>query len=70
MHSDLDIVLHWRGENSFDLTLLYNAPNDIENYQYFSDVPVQFDLSELDGLKDDPDRYGRRPSRPSSAWDC
>lgn len=35
------------------------APSDIEDYQYFSDEPIHFDLSRLDALKDDPDAYGQ-----------
>src|SRR5580704_16154963 len=58
-HSDLDIVLHWRGGDAFDLAVFYNTPSDIEDYQYFSDEPIHFDLSELDALKDDPEGYGR-----------
>jgi hypothetical protein len=58
-HSDLDIVLHWRDDDSFNLTVLYNTPSDIEDYQYFSDEPIRFDLSRLDALKNDPDEYGR-----------
>ena len=59
-HTDLDIILRWTGEDGFDVTILYNTPRDIEDYQYFGDEPIRFNLAELDALKQDVGKYGER----------
>lgn len=59
-YADLDIILRWAGENRFDIALLYNAPRDIGDYQYFGEEPIRFDLVQLDAIKEDIDEYGQR----------
>ncbi len=57
-HADFDVILRWKGDGRFDVTILYNAPGDIEDYQYFSTEPIQVDLNRLDGLREDVKAYG------------
>jgi hypothetical protein len=58
-HSDLDILLRWDETSAgFDLVVLFNAPGDVEDYQYFSDHPVHLDLDRLASLQDDTTAYG------------
>ena len=57
-HADFDVILRWAGDGRFDVTILFNAPGDIEDYQYFSTKPTQVDLDELDGLRGDVKAYG------------
>jgi hypothetical protein len=60
-HADLDIILGWAPEtDGFAVTMVYNAPGDIEDYPYFGDGPIKFDLNELNEIRDDVEAYGRR----------
>jgi hypothetical protein len=59
-YADLDIILRWADDDGFRVDLAYNAPGDIEDYQYFGDKPIRFDLAELNALKSKTDAYGRR----------
>ena len=57
-HAEFDVILRWAGNGRFDLTILFNAPRDIEDYQYFSAAPIQVDVDRLDELSDDARAYG------------
>jgi hypothetical protein len=59
-HADFEIILRSREEGLFDLTILFDAPGDIEDYQYFSDRddPVRIDMDRLDELREDDRAYG------------
>jgi CHAT domain-containing protein/SIR2-like protein len=57
-HADFDVFLRWAGDGRFDVTILFNAPGDIEDYQYFSTQPIQVDLDRLDSLREDVTAYG------------
>lgn len=59
-HADFDVILRWAGDGRFDITILFNAPGDIEDYQYFSSTPIQVDVDRLDALSlcEDVKAYG------------
>ena len=60
-HADLDIMLRWVPEvEGFGVTMLYNAPGDIEDAPYFGGRTLTFPLEELYELKDDVASYGQR----------
>lgn len=59
---DLEIILGWQGEageeGRFNLTILFNAPGEAEDYRYFSSEPIHLDLGSLRNLRDDVRAYG------------
>lgn len=57
-HADLQLLLQWRGEGLFDLVILFNAPGDIEDYQYFVPDPISIDIGLLGGYADNAKAYG------------
>jgi hypothetical protein len=57
-HADLDVYLRWAGAGSFELTVLFNAPGDLEDYQHFGSEPVVIDLDRLAELDRDVRAYG------------
>jgi hypothetical protein len=57
-HADLQVLLQWRGDGGFDLSILFNAPGDVEDYQYFAPDPVLIDMDRLGGHVDDAKSYG------------
>jgi hypothetical protein len=57
-YADFDVILRWADHGRFDVTILFNAPSDIEDYQYFSTKPIHVDLNRLDGLREDVKAYG------------
>jgi hypothetical protein len=60
-HADLDIILRWTPEaNGFNVTMLYNAPRDIEDAPYLGERPLRFPLEELQDIRDDVKAYGQR----------
>ena len=59
--TELDIILRWNEQaEGFDVTMLYNAPGEIEDDPYFGEQPIRVDLGELAAIKDDVEAYGRR----------
>jgi hypothetical protein len=56
--AEFDTILRWAGDGCFDVTILFNAPGDIEDYQYFSSAPIQVDIERLDSLRGDVTAYG------------
>ncbi|MBZ5740287.1 SIR2 family protein [Nocardioides mangrovi] len=62
-HSDLQLLLQWRGDGAFDLSILFNAPGDTEDYQYFAPDPVTFDLTALAEHAGDATAYGAELGR-------
>lgn len=57
-HADFDVFLRWASDGRFDVTILFNAPGDIEDYQYFGTQPIQVDLDQLDSLRENVTAYG------------
>lgn len=57
-HAEFDVYLTWKGDGRFDVVILFNAPADIEDYQYFGSAPIQVDMDRLDSLRDDVRAYG------------
>jgi hypothetical protein len=57
-HAEFDMILRWADAGRFDVTILFNAPGDIEDYQYFSSSPIQVDIERLDSLREDVNAYG------------
>ncbi|WP_426562967.1 CHAT domain-containing protein [Angustibacter sp. McL0619] len=62
-HVDFHVILRWAGNGRFDVTILFNAPDDIEDYQYFSSEPISIDLGRLNDLKQDMRAYGTELGR-------
>lgn len=58
-HAKLDIILHWlKVPDAFEVTLLYDDPNDEWDRVDIADSPITFDLDQLGDLTDDADGYG------------
>ena len=55
---DFDVILRWRKDvDAFDVTLIYNHPENVEDASYLVDTPIPFDTDRLSRLVDDANEY-------------
>lgn len=56
---ELDVILRWRPDSeAFDLTLIYDHPEEVEDTPYLVDEPIGFNTVRLSDLVENVDQYG------------